>query len=454
MKRLPRFREWIVPLAAATVVVAVGWWAHQTVQRGLKQALRGELQAILDADVAALQYWMRSQQGIAETAAGDPRVRDLVQRLVADARTVDRSEIIASPVLAELRAILGHTVTHSGYVDFVVVEPGGRTIAALDDTRLGRRGLADRKFLDAAFSGETTVSAPFPTEPRPPGEEACCDPGPATMFVATPVRGAGGEILAVLGFRIQPQEFTRILQVGRPGDTGETYAFATDGTLVSYSRFEPHLRAAGLIPDAPDATSILNVQIRDPGGNLTQGFVPHVPLPERPLTRMAASAITTGVGVDGDGYRDYRGVPVVGAWTFLRGMGVGVATEVDVAEAYAPLATITRAFWCLTGLCVLGAAAMFVQSGIAARLRRRVPRVGRLGQYRLDEKIGEGGVGKVYRAHHALLRRPTAIKVLRRDAEDPETLRRFEREVQFTARLSHPNTIAIYDYGHTPAGLF
>src|SRR5262249_26059644 len=195
-------------------------------------------------------------------------------------------------------------------------------------------------------------------------------------------------------------------------------------------------------------------QIRDPGGNLTQGFVPHVPLPERPLTRMAASAITTGVGVDVDGYRDYRGVPVVGAWTFLRGMGVGVATEVDVAEAYAPLATITRAFWALPGLCVLGAAAMFVQSGIAPRLRRRVAQVERLGQYRLDEKIGEGGVGKVYRAHHALLRRPTAIKVLRRDPEDPETLRRFEREVQFTARLSHPNTIAIYDYGHTPAGLF
>jgi serine/threonine-protein kinase len=78
----------------------------------------------------------------------------------------------------------------------------------------------------------------------------------------------------------------------------------------------------------------------------------------------------------------------------------------------------------------------------------------RLGQYSLEEKIGEGGVGKVYRARHALLRRPTAIKVLRHEADDEEVLRRFEREVQFTARLTHPNTIAIYDYGHTPEGVF
>ena len=87
-------------------------------------------------------------------------------------------------------------------------------------------------------------------------------------------------------------------------------------------------------------------------------------------------------------------------------------------------------------------------------LYAKVQEAARLGQYTLEQKIGQGGMGVVYRARHALLRRPTAIKLLAPGSTGQPALDRFEREVQATSRLRHPNTIAIYDYGRTPDGVF
>jgi serine/threonine-protein kinase len=87
-------------------------------------------------------------------------------------------------------------------------------------------------------------------------------------------------------------------------------------------------------------------------------------------------------------------------------------------------------------------------------LRATIREIGKLGQYTLDAKIGEGGMGAVYRATHAMLRRPAAIKLLPPERSSPADVARFEREVQLTTRLSHPNTISIFDYGRTPEGVF
>jgi serine/threonine-protein kinase len=78
----------------------------------------------------------------------------------------------------------------------------------------------------------------------------------------------------------------------------------------------------------------------------------------------------------------------------------------------------------------------------------------RVGQYELEEKIGEGSMGEVWRARHGLLRRPTAVKLIRGEIVDARTRKRFEHEVRQTCRLSHPNVVAIYDYGHTDDGVF
>lgn len=88
-------------------------------------------------------------------------------------------------------------------------------------------------------------------------------------------------------------------------------------------------------------------------------------------------------------------------------------------------------------------------------LRTKAFEAKQIGRYRLKRLLGRGGMGEVYLAEHLLLKRPCAIKIIRpENAGDPQSLARFEREVKATARLTHWNTIEIYDYGSTTDGLF
>jgi len=113
------------------------------------------------------------------------------------------------------------------------------------------------------------------------------------------------------------------------------------------------------------------------------------------------------------------------------------------------LQTVTTATW--AGFAVLIST---LASHVIFGLRERVRRASELGQYTLLRKIGEGGMGVVYEARHALLRRRTAVKLLPADRAGEQSIARFEREVQLTSQLSHPGIVAVYDFGRSADGVF
>lgn len=128
--------------------------------------------------------------------------------------------------------------------------------------------------------------------------------------------------------------------------------------------------------------------------------------------------------------------------------------EKDLLGSLATLRNLTLAGIALFGVLVAGIVLGLSMRSIRRQMRAAIDQVERkLGQYHLQEKLGEGGNGSVYRAKHALLRRPTAIKLMNAEFSRSDAAReRFEQEVQITSSLSHPNTVAIYDYGQTPDG--
>jgi hypothetical protein len=124
--------------------------------------------------------------------------------------------------------------------------------------------------------------------------------------------------------------------------------------------------------------------------------------------------------------------------------------ETHLPEPLTPtLLAIGASAWCV---------ALIAGTALISReiygLRTQMVKAQRLGQYTIEQLVGEGGMGAVYIARHARLRRPTALKLLLPERTGPDSIARFEREVQLTSQLTHPNTVAVYDYGRTPEGIF
>ena len=153
-------------------------------------------------------------------------------------------------------------------------------------------------------------------------------------------------------------------------------------------------------------------------------------------------------------------IPSTGRTTLLVGVAVGIPVVLLGAHfrSHYPGAAQTTSYE--KELLIVGRAMAittllsYMASRVIYGLRRRIHEAAKVGQYVLQEKIGQGGMGVVYRATHAMLRRHTAVKLLLPGKMGEGPLARFEREVTLTARLTHPNTVAIYDYGRTPEGIF
>jgi serine/threonine protein kinase len=343
-------------------------------------------------------------------------------------------------------------------VGWIVQDPQGHVLAASDTVLLGRNNFPiPQSSRNKALAGRVPFTLPFPS---PIAWEELRRPGMPIMAVSGGITPNAEGQAYLLSLLYDPaEEFSGLLESARTGRTGENYAIDREGRMLSRSRYEDQLRALGLLPQDEKVCSILEVSVRDPGVDLVAGERPELARERQPLTLVAEDLVRGGIGQTGIGYRDYRGVSVVGAWRWLPDCGFGIVTEIDTNEAFQPLSLLRKLLWTLGAIAALGILAAVTMAILAEKYHSQADfadaNAKRLGQYVLMEQIGSGGMGAVYRGRHALLRRPVAIKVLQgQGQQDKRAMARFDREAQLTSRLSSPHTVTIYDYGKTSDGQF
>jgi tRNA A-37 threonylcarbamoyl transferase component Bud32 len=460
LMRVPRAlskRLWTLPLLGALVFALVGLWVRGRVDETTRAEIATRLQTVLHANINALRLWFTEREYDAKSLASDLRIQAAIEELEALAKETNAAALALADSAAgrTLRIQVQPLLEAQDYLEYVVVSPDKRILAATDPRMVGLKTARPYDlFLNRALDGQLAASRPFARQANPNQQAE----GP-TMFVAAPVKSTNGVIIAVLCLRMKPEkEFSSIFSVASMGQTGESFAFDRSGLMLTATRFDPELKTLGLIPPGHENTAILNLKLLDPEEELRPAQPPAKPRNHLNLTRMAASATMGNKDYDVRGYRNYRGIQVVGAWAWLYEYGMGVATEESVDEAFQTLYVLRRAFLVLFALLVASGGAIFGFTVLVERLqasaRKSALAARRLGQYVLMQEIGRGANGMVYRARHSLLRRPVAIKLLSPDMTNETNAARFEHEVQMTSQLTHPNTVAIYDYGRTPEGLF
>ncbi|UCG23922.1 MAG: PAS domain-containing protein, partial [Chloroflexota bacterium] len=336
---IPTSSNWPLIVVAVVIILAIvgfTWWTQSLIGQQTREDTADALATVLNTTSESVSDWFNAQQSTASVWAHTQQTRLLCTSLLSFPREQER--LLNFTAGTAILDYLDPLMIQGEYEEFLVLAPDGFVLAASnpDEVATNLAGEIPADFFPRTLTGPEYTAIALPhLQTR---DHDAATGSTATMLAGAGVRDTDGVPVCTLALRIDPeQDFTQILQRGRLGQSGESYAFNRSGQLISESRFDDDLRLIDLIPDGE--RGILNVEIRNPGGNLVEGYQPDVARTEQPLTLMAQEAIGGRPGTNLDGYNDYRGVPVVGAWTWDEAAGLGIATEMDAAEAYASLRT-------------------------------------------------------------------------------------------------------------------
>ncbi len=329
-------REWIslITLLVLGLLVEFSIARIEMIER--QQAV-ANLKSVLNAtEISIAEIWFPDLIKETLSRLEHEDVTDHVVELL-NLKEHTRTTLKNAPAQEELRNHFRHFLNRWQLKGIFIIDREYYNIASMRDANLGDKNLIAHYYPDRlakAFNGIPQFIPPIPSDvPLKDPSGVMRDKLP-TMFLALPFNDRKGNTLAVFTVRLDPFGiFSKLAANGYVGQTGETYLFNSKGMMLTQSRFAKELKAKGVIETE---SSILAVRLYDPGDNLVKAKEKPVRGGKKEFTHMFKQSLVSPSGFSEEGYRDYRGVRVLGAWKWIELLGIGIAAEVDESEALLP----------------------------------------------------------------------------------------------------------------------
>ena len=435
-----RFQSKAVIAVVVVSLFVIGFFTIRKIESEIKGLTQASLEKTLRANAESILQWLDRKKNEVRILGNSDVVISKSEELHKYFVKNGVEGILENETFKSLDASFQKVLKNSDNEDYYVFDDKLRFFASSDRKVIGMTLEDDGEFLKTL---ETKIYLRLPSFSVMDKEKK----GPVFMVVA---KKLDSKKPIYLGFRLQPEEsFSRVLKASQSGETGETYAINKDAMMISDSRFVDELKSSGHL-DAKYDSSVLRVDLKSEDGTLL------------PMAKSALSGDESvqypNIGHNLKGYPDYRGSEVVGAWTYFPEYDFAIASEVDKAEEYFSLNIIRWNFRGVLALAVILGFGVVWYSRKTVKMQSEISKAQKeakeLGQYQLQEKLGEGGMGIVYKATHKMMHRETALKLLKKGVCDEREIKLFENEVKLTCQLKSFNTISLFDYGKTDDGAF
>lgn len=437
-------------IGVATVIFAVNLllsaWGHTALDGTLRYVVNFLSNDMLKVQAAVVKQWHRGETEMVKSWVGAEKVEQSTLAIQENmVKGTPPKELVANRHYKLLDSLLDAATEEVAYVDYFIASRDGTVLLAKDPLFVGTH-VAPVTVSWIALTAENKPVLPNVVFKEQVYQQNPAETTNAVIPIIIPIKHQGEYVATLFAMVPTEIEFNQLFEIMGLGYDFDIFAFNAQGLLVTNSRRFTQLKDKGLLLNNELNSTVLNAQLRVPDTSQHE---------MQPLTYLAAESLNAKKlqGINLNGYTDFTGNEVLGAWLWLETVDIGIAIELDQAAAdklMQPLRLVQLVifvFLCLTLITILG----IIYYNL--KLKDKVDQIEELGQYKLIDKIGEGGMGEVFFAKHAMLLRPTAIKLLKTDA-DTEIMQRFEKEVRLTSRLSHPNTVEVYDYGLTQSGRF
>lgn len=375
---------------AFVIVVALAVAAgERALMNSARQTNASTLQSVLSNTIQRFEAWAGHQEDHAGIWLDHPDLIATIRGL----QGLESAEALADAQMqTDIRMRLDTRVAEYGYRGYELVDADGRVLSAMETARLGQQSEA----LNAAGTQADGIRL---TAPRildgPVSDQTGEEHSEISVIdLVIPLREASG-LVGYLIFEVDPmREYTSTFQVGRTGVSGDTYVVNRDGRLLSNSRYDAQFIEAGLLSEGHP--SMLHLDARDPGMTLRSISSTVRPYSEWPLTYAALDVTAGNAGQNLDGYRDPRGVLVMGAWQWSDERDFGVITEIELSEALAGASqaqAVLRVFAVAMALSFILLAVLFSAHRNISRQRAVVTQEARQRLSQILMSAGEGIYG-------------------------------------------------------------